>query len=66
MVRNEQINEELKIEESENWNQTCRHKPKEVPMLSMNCHACLRYHMKEFCFQDCNLKESHMDLSSED
>ena len=66
MVRNEQINEEWKIKENENWNQTFRHKSKEAPMLSMNCRACLKYHVKVFCFQDCNFKDSQTDLSGDD
>ena len=66
MVRNEQINEEWKIKENENWNQTFRHKSKEAPILSMNCCACLKHHVKGFCFKDCNFKDSHTDINGDD
>ena len=66
MVRNENINEEWKLKENESWNQTFRHKSKEAPMLSMDCRACLKYHVKGFCFQDCNFKDSHVELTGED
>ena len=66
MVRNENIKEEWRLKGDESWNKFFRHKSKEAPTLSMSCRACLKYHVKGYCFQDCTFKESYVNLRNED
>ncbi len=66
MIRNENIDQEWKLKESENWNLTFRHKSKDAPTLSNGCKACLKYHVKGFCFEDCKFKGSHHQLTGDD
>ena len=66
MIRNENVKEDWKLKEDESWNKIFRHKSKEAPTLSMNCRACLKYHVKGYCFQDCTFKDSHVNLRDED
>ena len=65
-IKNENIKEEWRLKDGENWNQTFRHKSKDAPMLSVNCRTCLKYHVKGYCFQDCNFRNSHIKLNDED
>ena len=65
MIKDENIKEERKLKDNENWNQTFRHRSKDAPMLSMNCRVCLKYHVKGYCFQDCNFKGSHTESNND-
>ena len=58
--------ETWKLHLGEKWNQIFWHKSRDGPVLSTNCRVCFKYHVKGFCFNDCNFKSAHMKLSGED
>ena len=66
MVRNEDINPEWKLKDNENWTQIFRHKSRDAPVLANRCKACLKYHVKGFCFEDCKFRGTHIQLLGED
>ena len=66
MVRNENVDANWKLKNNENWIQIFRHKSKDAPVLSNGCKACLKYHVKGFCFDDCKFKNAHIQLEGED
>lgn len=66
MVRNENVEEAWRLKRSENWNQTFRHKSKDAPILSNGAKACLKFHVKGFCFDDCKFRGSHVNLAGQD
>ena len=66
MVKNKNMNKDWRFKDSEKLNPVFRHKSKDAPILSMNCCTCLKYHVKGFCFKDCNYRGSHVELEGED
>ena len=66
MIRNEDAEDSWKLKPGEKWNQVFRHKSRDGPLLSTNCKVCLKYHVKGFCFNDCNFRGSHTKLSGDD
>ena len=66
IVKNGNMNEDWKMRENEKWNQTFRHKSKDAPILNTNCRACLKFHVKGYCFENCKFKGLHIDLTGED
>jgi len=66
MVMNEDINPEWKLKDNENWTQIFRHKSRDAPVLTNGSKACLKYHVKGFCFEDCKFKGTHIQLLGED
>ena len=65
-VRNKDLNSEWKLRPGETWRTVFRKKSGESPKLSMNCNACLKYHVKGFCYSDCRFKDSHCSLVDDD
>ena len=65
-IVNPSCNESWKIRQNEQWETVFRHKSVDGPLLSMNCHPCLKYHCKGWCFSDCKNKASHINLKNED
>ena len=66
MVRNEQPKADWKLKQEENWNLLVRHKSKDTPVLANGSKACLKYHVKGFCFDDCKFRGSHCQLAGLD
>jgi hypothetical protein len=66
MVRNHKQINEWKVRSSERWDTVFRAKSRHGPTLSIGGKPCLKYHVKGFCFEDCGLAESHMELNDED
>ena len=66
MVRNENVDQDWKLKDSENWNLTFRHKSRDAPTLANGSKACLKYHVKGFCFDDCKFRGSHHQLTGDD
>ena len=60
-VRNKDLNSEWKLRPGETWRSVFRKKS-----LSMNCNACLKYHVKGLCYSDCRFKDSHCSLVDDD
>ena len=60
------MEENWRLKPNEKWNQMFRHKSRDAPILSTKSKACLKFYVKGFCFDDCNLKNSHVKLEGED
>ena len=66
VVRNNEMDSNWKLRRQETWNNVFRNKTIEGPMLSMQCHPCLKYHVRGTCFEDCKNKSSHCVLKGDD
>lgn len=65
-VKNPALVPEWKMRNNESWNTVFRNKTIQGPMLTMNCHPCLKYHVRGSCFNDCRNIASHCTLSGDD
>ena len=66
VVRNSAPTQEWKIRPNETWNTVFKNQTFKGPMLSMQCHPCLKYHVRGACFSDCKNRASHLTLSGAD
>ena len=65
-LRNPSLQKEWKLRNDESWSSTFRNQTINGPMLSINCHPCLKYHVRGACFADCRNKASHCTLVGKD
>ena len=65
-VQNNKLVREWKLRNNEQWNTIFRGKSREGPELSIGCKPCLKFHLKGWCYEDCNFKASHQELKNED
>ena len=65
-IRNSAPVQEWKLRPQETWNTVFRNQTFKGPMLSMQCHPCLKYHVRGACFSDCKNKASHLTLTGDD
>ena len=61
-VRNSENVQEWRLRPNETWNTVFRNQTFNGPKLSMNCHPCLKYHVRGACFSDCKNRGSHCTL----
>ena len=66
LVRNGTRVEQWKLRHGESWNNIFRNKTIDGPLLSTQCHPCLKYHVRGSCYADCRNKTSHCVLNSDD
>ena len=66
LVRNSNRVEQWKLRHGESWNNVFRNKTIDGPLLSTQCHPCLKFHVRGSCYADCRNKASHCNLNSED
>ena len=66
MIKNQNMNEDWKLRNTENWSTVFRNKTIGGPMLSKECRPCLKYHVKGICYDDCMQKASHCVLIEHD
>ena len=66
VVRNNDMVGDWKLRRQETWQNIFRNKTIEGPMLSMQCHPCLKFHVRGTCFEDCRNSISHCTLKGHD
>ena len=61
-MRNSAPAQEWKLSSQETWNTMFCNQTFKGPMLSMQCHPCLKYHVRGACSGNCKNKASHCTL----
>ena len=66
MIINDHMENDLKKKPSENWNKIFKNNIRKGPTISVDTHACLKFHVKGICYEDCRFKSSHIKLTGDD
>ena len=65
IINNDMVNE-LELKPSESWNTVFKNKIKKGPTVSGGTYACLKFHVKGICYDDCSFRASHIKLEGDD
>ena len=65
IINNDMVNE-LELKRSESWNTVFKNKIKKGPTVAGGTYACLKFHMKVICYDDCSFRASHIKLEGDD
>ncbi len=66
MEKNDKVDSKNETRMTEQWNKVFGNKSKDGPVLSFGSKACVKYHSKGICYDDCFYKASHKSLGAND
>ena len=62
---NNDLVEDWKLKEGEDWNAKFMGKSKKGPKLTCGTYPCLKYHVKGICWSDCSFRASHKKITGD-
>lgn len=66
MEKNDKVDSKNETRMTEQWNKVFGNKSKDGPVLSFGSKACVKYHSKGICYDDCFYRASHKSLGAND
>ena len=66
MEKNDKVDSKNEARTTEQWNKVFGNKSKDGPVLSFGSKACVKYHSKGICYDDCFYRASHKLLGAND